>query len=76
MDILRGIALAATGDLTQAEKIYRKLVTSDFGILSKKFSMILYLFLSKRLKVNIHKKTEMFSALIKDTAFYRLSSLM
>lgn len=76
MVLFKAIALVSVGDQMQAEKIYLKLKPAEFGFLSKKFSMILYLVLAKKLRKSIHKKNEIFFALIKETGFDRFTSLV
>lgn len=76
MDLFKAIALISMGDRAKAEKIYLKLKPAEFGFLSKKLSMILYLLLAKKLKKNIHKKNEIFSALINETGFTRFTSMV
>lgn len=76
MMLYKAIALVETGEQQKAEKLYNKMKPTEFTFLSKKLSMILLLLLAGRLKKNVHKKNDIFYALVADTGFSRLISLI
>jgi hypothetical protein len=60
----------------EAERVFNEVKPSDFNFLNKKFSSILYLSLSNELKRKNLKSSENREALIEETGFKRLKTIL
>lgn len=74
MDLYGSIALANSGEINKAVKIYNKIKPEDFYFLSKKYHLILYLMQGRSLR-RIKSCTEQLEHLINDTGFKKLTEL-
>jgi hypothetical protein len=75
MRLLKAIALAKTGQKTQAKEVYEALKPSRFYFLTKKINTIFYLLLGGYLGKLNPKSEEQLEKLVKETGFVKMMEL-
>jgi hypothetical protein len=73
--LLQAIAYYKSGDLAAAGELYDRINPADFYFLRKKFSNILYLLLTEKLKRQHIKHSQQLSQLLQETGYQRLRTI-
>jgi hypothetical protein len=74
--LLQAIAFYKTGNLPGAAELYERINPADFYFLRKKFSNILYLLLTEKLKRQHVKHSQQLSQLLLETGYQRLRAII
>ena len=74
--LLKAVALLKINEKKEAEVVFMQLHPSQFYFTSKKFHTMLYLYLAYYLRKITQKQFEQFNVLLKETGFYKLTTLL
>lgn len=74
--LLQAFAYHQTGGINESERLFNEIKPQDFCFLNKSFCNIFYVYLSKALKRKNGKEDDQLMALIQETGFTRLKSIL